>query len=394
LLITPVCLFAFACGDAGDTQSPTSSTGANAPPGGCFPGEYEPCECSDGTVGIQECLEGDLRGECNCDDWGNGPPDWEGGTNPQDGIVVLKLPVTDVVADPNDDILYGSVVSPADPYSDSVIAVSPTTGEILWSVEVGDRPGPIAIANDSSTIYVGLREPPAVVKIDVATHAQTAKYTSLGPEAYPYALAVRPDHANQLLVITSDVPEIVQGSYLVMLEDGVEVSIVHVFLGGPIFAGDAATAFLETQAGGDLTTFDIGPDGSLIEGTKTQGLLDLRVDGYPNRVAFDGERFYGDNGAIANTDHMFVGKTGLAGSVAVDVANDRLYVCTGTDEAQLEVNVLSRSTLAPTDKKTFADVRQGRCARTKGGTLGVIQNNLGSPYRKDLQLTLISPKLL
>src|SRR5262245_51871863 len=41
-----VCVIA--CGDAGDTGAEGASSGSSSPPGGCYPGEFEPCTCDSG----------------------------------------------------------------------------------------------------------------------------------------------------------------------------------------------------------------------------------------------------------------------------------------------------------------------------------------------------------
>src|SRR5688572_10470826 len=71
-----------------------------AVPGGCLPGEFEPCRCAAGFTSVRECLPQGARGECRCERWGPDAGDWKGGSNPRPGVTIVKWPAFDLEPDP------------------------------------------------------------------------------------------------------------------------------------------------------------------------------------------------------------------------------------------------------------------------------------------------------
>jgi DNA-binding beta-propeller fold protein YncE len=379
------------CGDAGASGDP-GGTGTYVP-GGCLPGEYQACPCEAGFDSIQECLADGSLGPCDCEEWAEGPASFGGGTNPQEGVVVVKLPVSDVLADPASDVLYASVVQPADPYGDSVVAISATTGAVLWSVAVGDVPGRLAISDDASTLYVALREPAALARIDTATHAETARYTMPVQDKYFVRVAVVPGSTNRLLVSSSDYADLLLYGRLVLLVDGVEVSALGELsypTAGAIFAKTATTAF-NIDSDGTLTDIAIGAS-SITAGTASTDLLRTPSSSGPYDVAYDGAWFVGDNGRVADEAHAFIGTYDLRGAPASDPAADRIYVASRSDDYHLAVATLQRSTLTVLGTTAFPDFGEPtrRTALSQAGTLAVIDGG-SSPDESDNQLVLLDP---
>ena len=83
--------------------------------------------------------------------------------------LTIDLPTRDIVADPVRDRLYVSVPGTGGAHANSVTAIDPATGAILFSIPVGSEPGKLAIADDGSVLYVGLDGEYSVRRVDLST---------------------------------------------------------------------------------------------------------------------------------------------------------------------------------------------------------------------------------
>jgi hypothetical protein len=189
----------------------------------CHVGETIACTCSDGTISVQECLADGTRAACEC---GLDPLDprrsRDGGAagappgardaaadlaasgdaaGPQPRLVLL--PGNDVVADPARDLVYLSVRADAPEAPSSVVAIVPGSGAIAWSLALSPEPGPLAISDDGSKLYVGFATAPRVERIDLGTHLselQLALGTQDGEERHAGDLAVLPGAPRSVVV--------------------------------------------------------------------------------------------------------------------------------------------------------------------------------------------------
>jgi hypothetical protein len=72
------------------------------------------------------------------------------------------------VYDPIRQRIWASIPGSDSARGNTVTAVDPTTGVIGPSIVVGSEPGPMAISDDASYLYVGLEGAPTVVRVDLA----------------------------------------------------------------------------------------------------------------------------------------------------------------------------------------------------------------------------------
>jgi hypothetical protein len=108
----------------------------------------------------------------------------------------INLFANDLVVEPNTQTIYASVPSRAGAGGNSLTPVNPFEGTAGTPVFVGSEPGPLAVSDDGSYIYVGLTGAGAVRRFDVAARAadiqfQVAKDHPDGP-LYVRDLAVMP----------------------------------------------------------------------------------------------------------------------------------------------------------------------------------------------------------
>ncbi|MGL6094533.1 MAG: hypothetical protein ACRC7O_01865, partial [Fimbriiglobus sp.] len=110
--------------------------------------------------------------------------------------VVRTVPVTatDLAYDPIRGCLYAAVGSTATKYANSVVAIDPAAGKILWTADVRSDPGTLALAQDGSALWVGLRGAACIQRVNVAKKA-AGPLVPLKPGRFG------PDYAEQIIVL-------------------------------------------------------------------------------------------------------------------------------------------------------------------------------------------------
>ena len=81
----------------------------------------------------------------------------------------IRLDVHDIVYDRTRGLLYGTTPSTVGELGNSVVAFDPASGEIAFHIPIGSTPEPLAISDDDSVLYVGLRGAHAIRAIDLET---------------------------------------------------------------------------------------------------------------------------------------------------------------------------------------------------------------------------------
>jgi hypothetical protein len=394
LVFCSIAASAAGCSDSGSEQGPTPS---GSPPAGCYPGEVEPCTCESGLRSVRVCLPDEGRGPCQCDAWGPGPGEFQGGNQPLPGVTIVKLPVFDVQADPTSDVFYVTVGSPAAEHEDSLVAVAPADGEAMWTLELGGAPSIIAVSDDASTAYVGLREPPGIARIDLARHTEIARYPA-PMQPFPqhiYDMDVMPGAPGRVLVVPSDYAE--QPSYgeLVLLQDGAQVGLPPPFIDlDEVAVRDGTTAYgLDTSStAATLATIIVSPTGYTL-GQQTRDA----VEDFTRHLRFDGEWLVVDAGqAIDPATHAVVGSYGKRGRLVSNIASDRTYIVARDDAYTVEISAFDRDGFTALDVLTLQGVKGEplRVAQSKGGTLAIVIDSASSHQQVDNWLILVSPSAL
>ncbi|HEX2573333.1 MAG TPA: IPT/TIG domain-containing protein [Polyangia bacterium] len=101
----------------------------------------------------------------------NPPPGGGASTVTFTTYVPVNLTATDLASDTGSGRLYAAVPASAPSLANTVAALDPVTGSVLYSVPVGNDPGLLALSDNGQFLYVGLRGLPAVRRIDVAARA-------------------------------------------------------------------------------------------------------------------------------------------------------------------------------------------------------------------------------
>lgn len=164
------------------------------------------------------------------------------------GVCVALPPVSHVfdagvgalLRDPRDGTLYASLGA-TQASAGSVVAFAPDSTEPRWSLPLPAAAGPLALTEDGTALYVGIRgDAPGVVRVDLSTKQAAAPFSlgragESGPLVYPLSLASVPGAPDTVVVVGG--------------ETGISGDVgVHLYRNGmPLF--DAANTRWATNAG-------------------------------------------------------------------------------------------------------------------------------------------------
>lgn len=106
--------------------------------------------------------------------------------------LIRKLPIqtTDLVMDPARGLLYAGVPAETDSALNLLVALDPSSGSAVWSLDLGARPDRLAITDHQEYLYVGLRLAGQIAQIDLATRQIVRKFYA-GFEIGPGSIGTR-----------------------------------------------------------------------------------------------------------------------------------------------------------------------------------------------------------
>ena len=173
-------------------------------------------------AGLAGCGDGSSGGSSGEDSGGSGG---SGGSAVEIGPVPVALDVhaSRVLADPAHSAFLALVGKNGGAHANSLVVVDAATGEILSSTDVGEDPSTMALSDDGSTLWVGLRGEASIRRVDLSSGAPVP-----GPS---YALPGS-THAGEMVVLpgtkdsvavsihVSDVSPSYSGT--ILMDEGVE----------------------------------------------------------------------------------------------------------------------------------------------------------------------------
>jgi hypothetical protein len=378
---------------AGGTHPPPGAV-----PGGCHPGEFEPCQCASGFTSVRECLPEGARGECRCERWGPDAGDWHGGTNPQPGVIIVKLPAFDLQPAPSEDLFYVTIGNPAPEHEDSLIALSPD-GSVRWAMKLAGAPNAFALSKDGTLAHVGVRAEPAIVRVDLGTRAELGR-SAIPPYAqqpsYVYDIEGIPGDADRVLVVYSTSPLSSNTGTALLLDAGVQIGAAtpSYVSADEIAVRDASTAYAYdgTSTGASLYTLGLSAAGV----TVAKGTMDV-LDDFARDFSFDGQWLVtGEGQAVDPVTQTVVGRYPLRGKIVSNRALDRVYMVTTDDTADLQVVVFDRDGFQELGRLTLQGVRGSvlRLRQSPGGTLALVIDSKSDRIESDNWIVLIRPSAL
>jgi hypothetical protein len=393
IVVTLACSGEDSAPSAGGPGPPSGSV-----PGGCRPGEFEPCECAAGFRSVRECLPDGARGECRCERWGPDAGNWQGGTNPQPGVTIVKWPAFHLESDPAQDLFYVTIGNPAPEHEDSLIALDPD-GSVRWATGVAGAPSTFAISKDGTQAHVGVRAEPAIVRVDLATRRELGR-SAIPPYAqqpsYVYDIEGIPGDADRVLVVYSTNPLYSTTGTALLLDAGVQIgqATPNYVSADEIAVRDASTAYAydATSTGSSLYTLALSAAG-LTLGKSTSDVL----DDFARDFSFDGQWLVtGEGQAVDPVTQTVVGRYALRGKIVSNRARDRVYMVTTDDTADLQIVVFDRDGFQELGRLTLEGVRGTvlRMRQSSGGTLGLVIDSKADRLEPDNWIVLVRPTAL
>ena len=84
-------------------------------------------------------------------------------------LVTLPIAGRDIAYSASRNLIYVSVPGDAPAYPNTIVAVDPTTSSVAWALPVGSNPGPLALSDDGSTLWVGIDGANAFRKVTLSS---------------------------------------------------------------------------------------------------------------------------------------------------------------------------------------------------------------------------------
>jgi DNA-binding beta-propeller fold protein YncE len=213
------------------------------------------------------------------------------------------------------------------PYANHLVALDPTTGQIVWSLLVGSGPRPIAVTADGSRAYVGLDAIGQVRVVDLERRSACFMF-SLGSSSgdgarYAYSMAVLPSRP-ETVVISNKFQGTTAYGGLFVFDNGAprrdNVTSDTYLLAG---AGDGLVyGYNNYSTAFGLYEIQIDAQGARVVWTQ-QDLL----SGFTADMLYAGGRIYSTTGVVLDpTVPQLVGKFATSGALTVDGARSEAYV--------------------------------------------------------------------
>lgn len=234
-------------------------------------------------------------------------PSIDGMTGTPTPIKVLLAPTqAEVVSLQTNDLLFDSsrnllwIAAPGG----AVQSLDPSTGAVGTTFQVGSNPNVIALSDDGSTLYAGLRTTGMVQKIDLTTNTLGQQFAALtngsGVAGYATAIAVQPGHPSTLaLAAEGFIPVFGYGASI--FDDGVKRPNGLGFLEGRALAWTATDRLV---AWDDLSSDDTLRSVSVnAPGATTTRSADTGLNSFETDFVFSNGRLYDRSGVVfdANT---------------------------------------------------------------------------------------------
>ena len=227
----------------------------------------------------------------------------------------------------------------------SVCSLDPAAGTLGTPIFVGSNPTALAISDDASTLYAGLRGAGAVRRVDLATNTAGIQFSvptsTTGDSTYALDIAVQPGHPGTIALENQNATYN-NSAGLYVFDDGIArpnfisyPSASRVFWTGT----DRLVAYNAVDTGADLLDIAVDPQGATLQRSVSNGLGRFA----PNVVLAAG-RLYDTTGLVVDATTLSrVGSFDLlngTGNVsnprrvvgpAIDVAANRAYFVQSID---------------------------------------------------------------
>ncbi len=238
----------------------------------------------------------------------------------------IAMAANALVANPTDGLLYASVPSSQGAQGNSIATIDPVTAKVLATTFVGSEPGPLALSDDGSTLWVGLTGANAVRRFDTASRTPGTRFST---RATPQSLAAVPGTTDSVMVLEDQ-----QLNYLGVYDNGVRRPVAtRPFFQTAVIATYSPSLFFSFEgysSGFRLTTLCVNASGVFESSTPQQVF-----SGYYLPFAFSKGILYGGDGrALDIQSNTLLGTYSGGGWPVPDDATGRVFFLAGGNSAQ------------------------------------------------------------
>ncbi len=308
----------------------------------------------------------------------------------------INLFANDLVVEPNTQTIYASVPSRAGAGGNSLTPVNPFEGTTGAPVFVGSEPGPLAISDDGSYIYVGLAGAGAVRRFDVAAQAADIQFQ------------VAKDHPDGPLNV-GDIAVIPGNPHTVAMTRSASAGFSPNYRGVAVYDDGVPRAKVEGGFPGSYS-IEFSDSPALIYGVGDGGLHKLSVDASGVTRAstvqaslasfkFAAGRLYTTTGQVADPSNGAIVGTyndpgrAFATRVLPDPASKRTYFI--SDNGVYNGSANATATIRVFDQQTFLPVGSLNVNGLTGAVTGFVRwGERGLAFSAGGQLYLIETPLV
>lgn len=257
-------------------------------------------------------------------------------------VRTVNLPANDLVWNSQQQVIYGSIAASSTTNPSSVVAIDPTTGNVVAAQTMPSEPSVLAISDDQQYLYVGMNGVGSVARLKLPGLTPDIQWT-VGPSSsntslYPISdIEVAPG-APHTIAVTAEVAS-TGGMQLAVYDDNVmRPNTSNASLLGFIgyvntvrWGADASTIYGTESAvsGGPEFIFAVNAEGVTLSQTYLGAIA-----GFQGQLAYDSNegRLYDSVGDVVNAaTGQAAGTFPAAGSTfALDSTQHRVYFLGGT----------------------------------------------------------------
>jgi trimeric autotransporter adhesin len=271
----------------------------------------------------------------------------------------IQMPNNDMAYNPADGLLYVSVpASSVGVGGNSIIAMDPTTGNIVRQIWVGSNPNKLAISTDGSQIFVGLDGAAAVAQVDLSKGKVVNQFSLGGGEGVynpPYTaeyLAAVPGLPNSVAVAVAG--SFSGGAGVTIFDSGVAraKSSSGVSYGPLSFGSPASTLYMANSSNSQSAIEQLSVDATGISAAVGVG---SNLSSAVTDMQYDNGRLYLNTGGVLSASNG--GLFGSFYSTATDVASGPIVSDSTLGRAFIaETSFSYANSLLVFDESTFNQV--------------------------------------
>lgn len=206
--------------------------------------------------------------------------------------------LNDALHDPASDTIFGASSGSSSAAPNSVVAIDPSTDEVVWSVWVGSEPQQMALSDDGTKLYVELFGSSQIARVDIATRSVDLRFPLGSDDFGPYVAAdleTLPGSPDSVVVARERVDVSPPYGGIVVFDAGLPRPDTMPSHGGPrelVVAGPTRIVGYEDRW---LSIIDITPDGTAL-------VDEIRADlhGWQTKIQLVGDTIWSSQGAIVD----------------------------------------------------------------------------------------------